>query len=507
MPIAPALPLDAASAQLDDPNEGRLPAGVYAIIGVLALLGGVLTPNGALTAASLVVLGLLAWLLWRPGEPPVLLFAVAYQWLQATAKVFQADAQGLYVETLSASPSIAAATWLSLAGLVVLAVGMQIGIRRLPALQDRIRESASTISLSKAFWLYAVFAVVAIAMVRLGYAFGPLRQILLAVAELKWAGFFLLSYLVFSRKSGFLFFATAFAFEFIGGIGFFSGFKTVFFVTLIAVLAARPRITMGTATLGLSAVLVLLLFGSAWTVVKPQYRSILSGGRASQSSTLNQAGEVGTLFTLVASLSWNDLMDGMDPLFRRIAYTDFFAAAMDYVPAHRPYDGGALWGTAIKHVLTPRILFPSKPRLLSDSEVTMTYTGLYMASDAEGTSISIGYMGESYADFGPVGMFGVIFALGLGWGLMYAHFVRRAHVPILGLAVALSVLLSAYQFEIASIKLLGGVLMKFLVLAVLFHFFERRVARWLGATEPESVFEEDDEGAPDESVGVLARAL
>ena len=439
MPIASAVPFDAPPVRLDDSDDVRLPVGVYAIIGALALVGGALTPNGALTAASLLVLGFLVWLLWRPGEPPVLLFAVSYQWLQATAKVFQADVQGVYVEMLSSSPNITPATWLSLVGLVVLGIGMRIGVRRLPTLRERIRESAESMSLPNAFWLYAVFTAAALVIRPLAFKIGPLTQILLAVTELKWAAFFLMAYLVFSKRNGWTFFSLAFAFEFIGGIGFFSGFKTVFFVTFLSVIAARPRITMGTVGMTLTAVLALLLFGSAWTIVKPQYRSILSGGEASQKSSLSQAGEVGTLFALVSGLSWNDLMNGMDPLFQRIAYTDFFAATMDYVPAYRPYDEGALWGTAVKHVLEPRILFPGKQRLLSDSEVTMTYTGLFMASDAEGTSISIGYMGESYADFGPVGMFGVILVLGLGWGLMYAYFVRKAHVPVLGLAVALSV--------------------------------------------------------------------
>ena len=351
MPIAPANSLDVSPTRSENSDEVPLPIGVYAIIGALALIGWALTPNGALTAASLLVLGFLAWLLWRPGEPPVLLFAVAYQWLQATAKVFQADVQGVYIEMLSPSPSIVPATWLSLVGLVVLGIGMRIGILRLPTLRVRIRESAESMSLSKAFWLYAVFTVVALMTRPLAFAFGPLTQILLAVAELKWAAFFLMAYLVFSRRSGWSFFVTAFAFEFIGGIGFFSGFKTVFFVTFLAVIAARPRITMGTVTTTLTAVLVLLLFGSAWTVVKPQYRSILSNGRTSQSSTLSQTDEVVTLFTLVSSLSWNSLAEGFGPLFDRISYTDFFAATMDYVPAYRPYDRGALWGTAIRHVL------------------------------------------------------------------------------------------------------------------------------------------------------------
>lgn len=506
MPISPARlaalpPLDVT----DYEDDGRLPAGVYGVLGVLALLG-LLTPNGALTAASLVVLGFLAWLLWRPGEPPVLLFAAAYQWLQVSAKVFHANVRGVYVEMLSGSPNIVHATWLSLIGLVVLAIGMRIGLRRLPGLQERIRESAAAMSLPRAFGLYAGFAAMALVVRPLAFAIGPLTQLLLAVAELKWAAFFLVTYLVFSRKTGFLIFAAAFVFEFTAGIGFFSEFKTVFFITLLGVLAARPRISMGTVTLGLTAVVVLMMFGAAWTIVKPQYRSILSEDQSEQNSSFSQSSEAATLFVLISDLSWNDLVEGLDPLFERIAYTEYFAATMDYVPAYRPYDGGALWGTAVQHVLKPRLLFPSKPRLLSDSEVTMEYTGQFLASDADGTSISIGYMGESYADFGPVGMFGVVLVLGIGWGLMYAYFVRKAHLPVLGLAVTLSVLSGAFQFEIASIKLLGGVLVKFLVIAVLFRLFEQRVAGWLGADETDNAYEDDYDDEED-AHGVLAGAL
>src|SRR5438067_11835823 len=55
---------------------------------------GYLTPNPLLTSASILVLLLLLKLLWRAGEPPVLLFAASFQWIQITTRIFNADLHG-----------------------------------------------------------------------------------------------------------------------------------------------------------------------------------------------------------------------------------------------------------------------------------------------------------------------------------------------------------------------------------------------------------------------------
>lgn len=463
-----------------------LPGGLLATIAGLALLG-FLTANGALTAASLLALGAFIVLLWRPGEPPVLLFAVGYQWAQVTAKVFHADVFGVPIEMISTSQtSIRMATWLALIGLVVLSIGIRLGLRKLPPQGKRLGLGVADFSIGRAFWLYAAAAVFSSVVLAFAWSIGSLTQILLGVVDLKWSAFFILAYLVFQRREGYLFFATAFGIELVQGVGYFSDFKTVFFVTLLAAFATRVRLSFGTILSGAAVLFLLLMMGSAWTVVKPEFRSAISADTGAQSTGESQGEMVSRLGGMLLSLTSADLVEGLHPFFQRVAYTDFFALTIDYVPAYKPYGRGELWGTAIKHVLQPRILFPDKPRLLSDSEVTMTYTGQYLASDAEGTSISIGYMGEAYADFGPVGMFGVVLLVGLGWGLIYAHFVRRAKVPLIGLSFALALLLSAYIFEIASIKLVGGVGMKFLVLALVYRFVEPRAAEWLR------------DGAPDE---------
>src|SRR5690348_14103504 len=107
-----------------------LPVTVY-VWAIVVVVGALATTNPVTTAASIVVLVLLAKLLWRPGEPPILLFAASYQWIQVSTLVFLADFQSKPLAEMSFSPSVERAIWLGLAGLVLLALGMHIGARRL----------------------------------------------------------------------------------------------------------------------------------------------------------------------------------------------------------------------------------------------------------------------------------------------------------------------------------------------------------------------------------------
>src|SRR6185312_10439226 len=77
---------------------------------------GTLTANPELTPVSIAVLAVAIGLLWRPGEPPVLVFGVAVQWLQAALSIFCANYYGVPVEMLFGAPAGETATWLSLVG-------------------------------------------------------------------------------------------------------------------------------------------------------------------------------------------------------------------------------------------------------------------------------------------------------------------------------------------------------------------------------------------------------
>src|SRR5690606_14122846 len=115
----------------------KLPGALWALFGFGALLG-LMTANPWLTAAAILLLPVFMALLWRQGETPVLLFAVSYQWLQVTSKVFHANVFGVSIGELAkysaTDGSVERAVWVGLLGLVVLAVGMRLGMRKLKGL-------------------------------------------------------------------------------------------------------------------------------------------------------------------------------------------------------------------------------------------------------------------------------------------------------------------------------------------------------------------------------------
>lgn len=449
---------------------------------------GVLTANPLLTVASVLVVPLFMILLWRQGEPPILLFAVMFQWLQVTAKVFQADFTGVSVETLSIAPQVGKVVGLSLAGLVVLALGMRLGVSRLRIGTEPADELLSHFSLDRIFLLALVTSLAGQVLQRFAWFLPDVTQIILALLEVKWVFFFMLGYLVFQRKEKYHYFALPFLIEFIGGIGFFSGFKTVIFVTLIILFTIRFQFKTRTILRAGVIVSALVVLGLVWTSVKGEYREFLNQGTGQQVIRVSRTDRLMKIVDLVGELRVDDLLNATEPLFERVAYVDYFTAAMDYVPAYVPHTRGGLWEQSILHVLRPRLFFPDKPVLPSDSELTMRYTGLRLASGRQGTSISLGYMAESYIDFGRYGMFVPILVIGLLWGFMYYYFVSKSQIPLIGYGFATSLLIDAYQFDMAGIKLLGGVLMKFLVLALFFHFVMPHVSDWLQGTRNRTVF-------------------
>jgi hypothetical protein len=481
--------MQALNAQAIRKWESPLPGPVFYLFAGIALLG-LLTINPLLTLAAILSIPVYILLLWRPGEPPVLLFIVAYQWLQVTAKVFHANVQGVHITEMSQAASVEEATWLSLIGLLVLALGIRFALRWMPPVSlERVREEAARVSIEKAFLFYLAGTFSSGLIGAVGWSEVGLGQAARVLGSVKWIGLFILGYLVLTQHKRYPYLLAAIAIEVIGGIGFFSGFKFVLFVAMIIVGTAFTRLNVKKMLYGGVAIAALLVMGSGWTVIKSEFRGFLNEGSGRQSVGVSEAEMMEKLGSLISDLSWADIQEGMDPMFRRVAYVDYFAHTIDYVPEYEPHTKGEVWRGNVMHMLTPRFLFPSKPALPSDSEFTMYYTGLHMASGAQGTSISIGYFGEGYIDFGRYGMFVPIFLVGMLWGLMYVYFMRRVKVTLLAFAVAMTVLIMAHMFEMVGVKLLGGMVTRFLVWAILIAIIQKPLWAWLqrsdAAPEPD----------------------
>jgi uncharacterized membrane protein YecN with MAPEG domain len=121
------------------------------------------------------------------------------------------------------------------------------------------------------------------------------------------------------------------------------------------------------------------------------------------------------------------------------------------------------------HVLTPRILFPDKPPLPNDSEVTARYTNLPIVVFAdENTSISIGYLGELYVDFGVGGALLAVLIMAIAYGRCYRAVRDHQRTPIYvnyGLCMMLAMAFST--FETALIKMIGSTVMVAAVVLIL----------------------------------------
>jgi hypothetical protein len=298
----------------------------------------------------------------------------------------------------------------------------------------------------------------------------------LALASLKWVPIFLLAWttLQVRRDRGYLL-AVVLVEAILGFSGYFSGFKNILFLLLVVIAGvgmSRHRLPLVTLSIG---VLVTLLPVAVWQAVKHDYRSFLNNGTNQQVITVDWADRMQFLSSRILSVTSEELREGISKGVDRVGYITFFAHSIQYIPDHMPHQHGKLWIGAVEHVLMPRFLFPSKPAL-NESERTRTYTGLYVAGEEQGTSISIGYIGESYIDFGPVGMFVPIFLLGYFYGWVYKSLIFRSRYKLLGFSIATSLLLfSMMLIETSNIKLFGGVLSGFLSLLIIQRCFERDI--------------------------------
>jgi len=456
-----------------------------AITGYL-LLG--LGNNSGLALAAMAVLVVGCALLWRPGEPPILLYIFGFQWLQAAIGIFHANLKGLTINELALQENAPGhtdlATMLCLIGLVLLAVGMRIGAG--PQRLFDIRLASSVVArrpLLVWFKLLAVAWLIATLAQHLAPLLPGLSQPLLALANLQWAFFFIATYATFSRADASkTLWLIAFALELAGSLGgYFSSFRSVFLFTLIAILAAGVRLRPA-QLLAVGAVFaVMVMLGVVWTAVKVEYRPYLSGGENTQTVTVGYLDRLEKMAQIASNLTGSDLSDAADRMIARIAYTNFFGSALDYVPQITPHENGALWLDAIVRPFMPRIFFPEK-EAIDESALMNRYTGLGMAGIEQGTQITLGYMGESYVDFGEFGMMVPIFLFGLFLGGAYRWVTNHKNSRgVLGMGLAAAILMTADSLGASTAKLVGALVVQLLIAWLFLRLVVPRYLIWLRA--------------------------
>jgi hypothetical protein len=467
----------------DTSKFSLLPPYLFPTSIVLFLVFGI-GPNLMLALLALVCLLVGSALLWRPGEAPTLLLVFLLQWLQAATGVFHANAVGLPITEFIPryTQSADTATALSLIAIVVLAAGIRLVIGPRDArLGASIRDMVMSQPAKTWLTMFAVVWGVTTGAQLAAHVVPGLSQILLATANFKWAAFVVLTISTFAatdRARGL--WAIVFLLELAMSFGgFFASFKDVFYFTLIGIAAAGVRLSPRMVAGGALLSTVLFAFGVVWTAVKSDYRDFASGGSGQQIIVVSREAGISKLYQLLEDLDTDQLGAATSSIFKRLAYVEFFGAAIDHVPRMINHEYGSIWWEAVSRPFMPRFFFPEKSAL-DDSEMTRKYTGASVSGLAEGTSISIGFIGESYIDFGEFGMMLPIFALGLFMGWLYRWLVRHRGIgPLFGTGLAAATLMTASRIETTAAKTFGALAVSLIVCWILATFVLPRFYRHL----------------------------
>src|SRR5204863_1677188 len=324
--------------------------------------------------------------------------------LQAAAAIFYANYFGISLSSDFGGPEFVEATWLSLIGVLVLALGMRLALLgRNATVAIQAEQESVLLEPVPIFILYLIAFALYLFVDRIAFSVPAYTQPLLAAGTLRWVFVFLLAYSVLTQRRHFALLGTVVAFELVTGVlSYFSGFKSIFFILLVVLPSARFVVKGWRLAQFCAATVLMVSLCMIWTVIKADYREFLNQGTGQQEELVPVKQRMERLGELVSGINLAQVEEGLGRLILRVSYVKFFALTIENVPANIPYENGTLWLGTVNHVLMPRFLFPNKPAI-HDSERTRYYTGIKVAGPEEGTSIGIGYMAESYVDFGPVG--------------------------------------------------------------------------------------------------------
>jgi hypothetical protein len=405
---------------------------VLLVLGVGVLLSPLALNDSLVALAFATLFGIVA-LTWQAEAPPVAMLICGAQWLQGSLKLLNAEVEGVELWTLSVSKNVGQASVLTMLWALVLALGMRLGMRN-----ARVPKDVPLLSVRVALIVYLIWSA---ALPMLGLALpGQARQVFVALSDLRWATVFALFLCVLAARRGFMVLAVVLSVELmLGFLSFFSNFRTVLIVFVLALLARAQSFSLRTL-LGVAVAMgVAIYLGILWTAVKSDYRTAMNRGTDDQNVLIDTNQQASELQRLVEGVDRTGFEKATDRFVDRIAYVDYFAYTLDFVPTVRSHEEGRMWWGAVEHVFMPRVLFPDKAPLPSDTEVAERYTGMRLTQNRTGTSISIGLPAETYVDFGVPWMLAPAVLLGLLYGLVFrALLMQRHHAPYgAGLAVAI----------------------------------------------------------------------
>lgn len=429
----------------------------YLVTFVAVLIWSLNSYNFQYSVEAILTIMLIFFFTWRMHEPPILFFGLFLQWIQVTIKVFYANwVHEDFSRIHRFTDHIIQAYHSSLAGLLFIAIGYFLAIRylKMPPQNTQIWDKITSWNSKHLIIIYVVIFLGGNLLLSFS---GGLRQLVTAVLVFKWSLFFLLYYILFHQKKNQKLFVILFIIEVLSGVtGFFSTYKNVFLITIIAFFTFNYFISNARYISILTLCAGLFLFLTVWQSIKSEYRNYLNDDSGAQVVTISRQDAFTELINLVKGFRFSDMGTGIDILVNRTSYIDIYSAVIANVPANIPFEGGNLWLSASLRAFQPRILFPEKG-IADDSEKSIQYTGLHFSGSESNTSISMGYMAETYIDFGLKGMQLFLFFFGIAIGFVYYLVMTKSHSPVWGTVFIIPLFFLLNSYEMALDKMVPAI--------------------------------------------------
>jgi hypothetical protein len=447
----------------------------------------IISPDPLLMLVSGLVLMLTFKLMWRDNEPKHLLVNLVLNWMVVAillpyGSIFQKPLSEL---SFYKSDTIVYATWLAVMSQIFYLFGIYFPIHKLVVTRkDRLQIILSRYDGKKLFTAYVMYSffTAALAPILLGISGG---QMLMGLIYFKWV---FLTFLIIHTSiipSNTKYVLLFVGFEILLSFsGFWSAFKDYILVAVGAFFTLNRKISAKAFIATLMTVVLTFLIFVVWSASKGKYRAFLTGGARSQNVVqTNQLNNIAVLWDIVSedfnAENFSESFErGRDALIYRISYVEYFALALKQVPTFLPHENGQLLQNALEHVFKPRILFPDK-KVIYDSDLTSKYTGISFAGRDEGVSFSLGYVPETYIDFGSIYMFIPIFFFGLLVGWMYKTLLLKGYNIVWGICYSAPIFQYAWMFPVPGTKLLGWSITYFVNFYLINRYLVKYLDRWL----------------------------
>jgi hypothetical protein len=448
-----------------------------------------------LAGLSVLVL-LLIWHLCRATTgPSVIAMALSYQWAQVTLGIFYHGLTGEMLPAIEYS-DYEPMVLIGLGCVVALAVGLRLGIELMRRRHDPGDTILATDTFSWRTLLIVYLAAIATMSVvqRLAWEYPGFTQAILALSFSRLAVLFLMLRRLVAPVFQWKAIAVLMAIETaLGFTGYFAGFREPMILAAIATFEVFDRRSVQHWVTAATLILVLGLASVVWMGVRTEYRQdyesdVLATSRAARLQRM-QALTSGWFAQDRAGRA-----EAVNHLVDRVWAVYYPALAVSRVPNVLPHTDGAILTSALTHLITPRILFPDKGDLPSDSEMVRKYSGVMVAGAEQNTSIAFGYAAESYLDFGIPLMFLPSLVFGLVMGMAYEWLLATIrHRDIAIPVVTVIFWLALYLFERSWVKTFGITLTMIIYLGGLCFLLDRFLTM---RTEHEATLDSGSDALP-----------